>query len=255
MMRRYAFTLALLASAAAFVQSASAADLPRKMAPAPVMLPAPTWTGCYIGGNIGAAWGRADINAATGGGVSGTNSGFTGGGQIGCDYQFAGSGFVIGIRDMFNGSSLKSSGVIPAGPLAGATGESSTRWVNTFTGRIGYSVIPAGLLYFQGGGAWARTDQTVTAGGVQIGQFGSTKGGYTVGGGWEYKFAPNWSAFVEYNYMDFGTSSGVTTTGVAVNLKRDMQNLLVGSTGASAARTEVAERGVPRIKKCQSPGR
>ena len=93
---------------------------------------------------------------------------------------------------------------------------------------VGYAVMPTSLLYIQGGGAWARTDQTITQAGVQVGQFGSTKGGYTVGGGWEYKFAPNWSAFVEYNYMDFGTSSGVTTTGVNVNLKRDMQTVLVG---------------------------
>jgi len=229
MMRKIALTLVTAASSIVTLsQVASAADLPRKMPVAPVMAPAPTWTGCYIGGNIGAAWGRAEINAATGGGISGTNTGFIGGGQIGCDYQFAGTGWVIGIRDMFDATSLKSSGVIGTGPLAGATGSSETRWVNTLTGRVGYSVIPAGLLYIQGGGAWARTDQTVTLGGVQIGQFGSTKGGYTVGGGWEYKFLPNWSAFIEYNYIDLGTSSGVTTTGVAVNLKRDMQNLLVG---------------------------
>jgi outer membrane immunogenic protein len=228
MMRNLVLTLLTAGTALAGSQAVLAADLPRKMAPAPVMVPAPTWTGCYIGGNVGAAWGRAEISAATGGGLSGTNTGFIGGGQIGCDYQFVGSGWVIGVRDMFDASSLKSSGVIPGGPLVGATGDSSTRWVNTLTGRLGYSVIPAGLLYFQGGGAWARTDQTVTLGGVQIGQFGSTKGGWTVGGGWEYKFAPNWSAFVEYNYMDFGTSTGTTTTGIAVNLKRDMQNVLFG---------------------------
>jgi opacity protein-like surface antigen len=75
---------------------------------------------------------------------------------------------------------------------------------------------------------WAHFDQTITQAGVQVGQFSNTKGGYAVGGGWEYKFAPNWSAFVEYNYMDFGTSSGTTTNGVNVNLKRDMQTVLVG---------------------------
>ena len=209
-------------------QAAFAADLPHRMPAAPIALPAPSWTGCYVGGNIGAAWGRASIDAATGGGISGTNAGFTGGVQIGCDYQFAGTGWVVGIRDMFNGASLSTSGVIPAGPLAGATGDSKIRWVNTLTGRVGYAVVPQSLIYFQAGGAWARFDQTVTLGGVQIGQFGNNKGGYTVGGGWEYKFAPNWSAFLEYNYIDFGTSGGVTTTGVAVNLKRDMQQFLVG---------------------------
>jgi len=220
---------AAIAASTAASQAVLAADLPSyKAATAPVVAPAPTWTGCYIGGNLGAGFGRADINAAGGGGVSGTKNGFIGGAQIGCDYQFAGTGWVVGMRNMFDGTSLKSSGTIPGGPLAGATGESKTTWFHTLTGRVGYAVMPTSLLYIQGGGAWAHTDQTITLGGVQVGQFGSTKGGYTVGGGWEYKFAPNWSAFVEYNYMDFGTSSGVTTTGVNVNLKRDMQTVLVG---------------------------
>ena len=229
MMRILALTLFTAGAALFASQAVLAADLPSyKAAAAPVVAPAPTWTGCYIGGNLGAGFGRADINAAGGGGVSGTKNGFAGGAQIGCDYQFAGTGWVVGMRNMFDGTSVKSSGTIPGGPLAGATGESKTTWFHTLTGRVGYAVMPTSLLYIQGGGAWARTDQTITLAGVQVGQFGSTKGGYTVGGGWEYKFAPNWSTFVEYNYMDFGTSSGVTTTGVNVNLKRDMQTVLVG---------------------------
>jgi outer membrane immunogenic protein len=227
MMRTLALTLLTAGSALAASQAVLAADLPRK-APAPVMAPAPSWTGCYIGGNLGAAWGRANMDAATGGGLSSTNTGFIGGGQIGCDYQFVGTGWVLGIRGLFDGTSLKSSGTIGSGPLTGALGESNTKWISTVTGRAGYAVVPAGLLYVQGGGAWARTDQTITLGGVQVGQFGSTRSGWTVGGGWEYKFLPNWSAFVEYNFIDLGRSSGVTTTGVAVNLRREVQDVLVG---------------------------
>ena len=44
---------------------------------------------------------QADFNV---GSISHDNSGFTGGGQIGCDYQWAG-GWVIGFRNMFNGTS------------------------------------------------------------------------------------------------------------------------------------------------------
>jgi outer membrane immunogenic protein len=32
-----------------------------------------------------------------------------------------------------------------------------------------------------------------------------TRLGWIVGGGAEYRFAPNWSAKLEYNYLDFGT--------------------------------------------------
>ena len=31
--------------------------------------------------------------------------------------------------------------------------------------------------------------------------------GYTVGGGAEWMFAPGWSVFGEYNYLDFGTKN------------------------------------------------
>ena len=35
-----------------------------------------------------------------------------------------------------------------------------------------------------------------------------TRTGWTVGVGSEWKFAPNWSAFVEYNHADFGSYGG-----------------------------------------------
>ena len=100
-------SLALLAAAIGLAASqASAADLPRK-APAYVPPPPPplTWTGCYIGANVGGAWGRFELEGPLGGTASRTgDSGFAGGGQIGCDYQFAGSGLVIGFRNMFDGT-------------------------------------------------------------------------------------------------------------------------------------------------------
>ena len=69
---------------------ASAADLPRKL-PAYVPPPAPppvmTWTGCYIGGNVGGVFTRQQAHFNVGS-ISHDNSDFTGGGQIGCDYQW-----------------------------------------------------------------------------------------------------------------------------------------------------------------------
>src|SRR3974377_956715 len=89
-------------------QVAFAADLPQRpyTPPPPMIAPAPTWTGCYAGGNIGGAFGNASLSVAGpigNGTISGNNSGFAGGGQIGCDYDFGG-GWVIGFRDMFDGA-------------------------------------------------------------------------------------------------------------------------------------------------------
>ena len=221
-------------------QVALAADLPERPvynpAPVAVAAPVPTWTGCYVGGNAGIAFGRAQITALnSGAGLSGTNSGFAGGGQVGCDYQFAG-GFVIGARDMFDATSLKGNGTFASGPFAGGVANSNTEWFNIATARIGYAIVPAGLIYLQGGGAWSRTNQNITVGGIQSAQFANNKGGYVVGGGYEYKFAPNWSAFLEYNYLNFGTNiptvvvagAACPAAGCPVSLQKDMQTVLVG---------------------------
>jgi opacity protein-like surface antigen len=70
-----------------------------------------SWTGCYVGGNIGWGWGREtvslpDLGETTGvpalagvslGPVTGDTRGVLGGGQVGCNYQFA-PNWVIGFE-------------------------------------------------------------------------------------------------------------------------------------------------------------
>jgi outer membrane immunogenic protein len=206
-------TLMLLAAVIGLAASqASAADLPRK-APAYVPPPAPppiTWTGCYIGANIGGAFGqgRVEANDFFGGDLTNNGSGFAGGGQIGCDYQWAG-GWVIGFRNMFDGTSNKRSRTFfdNADPPNAFVANFNNQWFDTLTGRLGYAVAPTWLLYVQGGGAWAHTSTNLTFNNVQIGQTGNTRSGWTVGGGVEWMFAPHWSAFLEGNWMDFGTKT------------------------------------------------
>jgi len=161
------------------------------------------------------AFGKADASAV-GGEVSGDGSGFAGGGQVGCDYQFSG-GFVIGARNMFDWSSNSKSGTFPVTAFGGlpATVDFKNQWFDTLTARIGYAVQPNWLLYFQGGGAWAHTTTSVTvaSGGALFGgQTSNTRTGWTIGGGVEWMFAPHWSAFLEGNYMDFGSKSGTVVT-------------------------------------------
>jgi outer membrane immunogenic protein len=233
-MRRHSLILLAAATIGLAASQASAADLPRK-APAYVPPPPPpvTWTGCYIGANIGGAFSHASLNGAAGT-VSSNGDGFAGGGQIGCDYQFTG-GFVVGIRNMFDGTSNKRSGTIGAGPGVGTVVNFNNQWFDTLTARIGYSFQPAWLLYLQGGGAWAHTSTNATFNGVQVGQTSHTGTGWTIGGGGEWMFAPHWSAFIEANWMDLGSRSGTiigtnfcVAPGCGFNAKATETTVLVG---------------------------
>ena len=230
--------LSSVAAVALFSTSTFAADLPvRHVAPAPVPVVAPmTWSGCYVGGNLGGAFGSASISGAAGT-VSADGFGFAGGGQVGCDYEFT-SGWVVGFRNMFDGTSNSRSATLATGPLVNDVVNFNNQWFDLLTGRLGYSWTPAWLVYFQGGGAWAHTSANITAAGVQIGQTSATRSGWTVGGGVEWMFAPHWSAFLEGNYMDFGSTSGTALTpgvgsvcaapGCGFSAKATSGNVLVG---------------------------
>src|SRR5207248_3313507 len=73
------------------------------------------------------------------------------------------------------------------------------------TGRVGYAWDRA-LFYVKGGAAWAHdkfADVTAVTG-FTVDNADRTRWGWTVGAGAEYAFAPNWTAKLEYNFMDFG---------------------------------------------------
>ena len=157
--RRFvALALALCAGAPSV---ASAADLPAPGLPSvykepPVLY---TWTGFYIGGNIGAAWqGLSGTNFSDTIGstfTAPTNVQFMGGGQVGVNYQFWG-GVVIGAEAMFdwlpNTTNASITATAPDGTAA-FLGTINNRWLTTATGRLGYAWDRV-LLYGKGGAAW-----------------------------------------------------------------------------------------------------
>ncbi len=213
--------------------SALAADMaPKPVYKAPPPAPVFSWTGCYIGGNVG--WGQAKAKASgtvsTGGGSTvafsgkSTASGVVGGGQLGCDYQTG--NWVFGLEGMFDAAdinkTLNTLGVITTSKL---------KSFETFTGRVGWAV-DQNLFYVKGGGAWAQTKQGVNATGVggAVDNVSVDISGWVVGGGWEYAFAPNWSFKVEYDYMKFGDKNvffpnNATTARIS---DQSLQTVLVG---------------------------
>jgi outer membrane immunogenic protein len=198
------------------------------MAPAPVH----SWSGCYVGGNLGGSFTSASVSG-TAGTLSSDGSAFAGGGQIGCDYQFA-PNWVVGFRNMFDGATGSRSGTLATGPLAGDVVNFNNQWFDTLTARLGYTWAPDWMIYFQGGAAWSHNSTNITFAGVQVGQTSQTRTGWTVGGGVEWMFMPHWSAFLEGNYMDYGNTSGTATqvgacaAGCAFSAKSTAGNVLVG---------------------------
>jgi outer membrane immunogenic protein len=85
------------------------------------------------------------------------------------------------------------------------------------TGRIGYTWGPA-LLYVKGGYAFADNGESLINGGgvpVAFALTGDRRNGFTVGAGFEYLFTQNWSAKLEYQFYDFGSSSFTIPTQLA----------------------------------------
>jgi outer membrane immunogenic protein len=147
------------------------------------------WTGCYVGGNIGGAWGEVDPGLSN---KAQHPNGFAGGGQIGCDYQFQ-PNWVIGLQGDFTGSAARdSSHYMISGNFD--TFETNIHWLASATARLGYTSGPW-LLYGKGGAAWisARFQRTDLFFATFVNTDTATHSGWTAGGGVEYALAPNWS--------------------------------------------------------------
>lgn len=193
---------AALAAAVAVSGTAAAADLPRS--PAPYYAPAQSglynWGGAYAGLNLGYEWSKVTSSAVE-------PSGVAGGGQIGYNWQ---SGqFVFGVE-----TDVQLSGADDTF----APFKFSNPWFGTLRGRAGaafnnvllYATL--GLAYGSLKGEIPGLDET------------RTEVGWAGGIGAEYGFNPNWSARVEYLYMDLA-SRGFSITGADNGLHANMLRL------------------------------
>jgi outer membrane immunogenic protein len=207
------------------VSPASAADLaarPYTKAP-PMVAPVYNWGGFYIGANAGYAWSNRclDVTAINGLGVFDAEGcrhagGGVAGGQIG--YRWQASNWVFGLEAQGDWANLRNSNASVFFP--GNTWTSNTNALGLFTGQVGYAWNNA-LWYVKGGAAVAnqRWDLFNVPAGIGLAQAERTRWGGTVGTGFEYGFAPNWSVAIEYDYL-FRVSDNRTflTPGLVVPL-------------------------------------
>jgi opacity protein-like surface antigen len=237
---RYQFTPEMIA----------AAVMPTK---APVkalgtVIPPTNWTGFYVGGFLGMAYGKTDIRFVGDPGGAGNNPrvvGGLGGGQIGYNYQL--NNWVFGVEGDVGAANLHgtrtcgtptgkdpTTGLQVAFDPAFLTCEDKSNWMATAAARVGYSWGRT-LFFVKGGGAW--TDDRVRVGCIFgpnngtilgatcINQAGTltngfsnsgSRAGWLIGYGTEFDLGHNWSAKAEYDYIDFGSRTTLATDGVTI---------------------------------------
>jgi outer membrane immunogenic protein len=206
-MRKVAFSWFVACLGFGLASEALAADLPVvRKAPPVAVAPVYNWSGLYAGGHAGYGWGRStwtDVAGLVGDDNTRHNiNGALAGLQLGFNVQQG--AWVFGVEGDFSWADIKGSslfdGVDPV--------ETKIRWLSTLTGRVGYA-HGAWLPYVKGGAVWANERMTISlplAPGAPITVTTDTRTGWTAGAGLEYGFTPNWSARIEYDYFDLGTS-------------------------------------------------
>lgn len=216
-----------VALAAMIAGPAMAAEILLKAPPPP---PVYSWTGFYVGGNIGYGWGNAGSNyydALVGMPVSISESekphSLIGGGQIGYNWQ-ANNTWVLGIKANFEGPGGKGSSsvtepfsaiTIVTDPAVTLTDNADIQWFGTVGGVAGVLVTPTILLYGTGGLAYGGISvsgnffNSLTSGTASFSD-STIRVGWTLGAGIEGAIpnTSNWTWELEYLYIDFGTLSG-----------------------------------------------
>ena len=238
----------LLASVGVVALAGTAFAAEPPPAPPPVYVPPVpifTWTGIYVGGQIGYAWGTVDANAGDNFGdftsFSTTADGVIGGGHVGYNLQL--NQWVFGLEGDVDGSSLSKttsdiifipSLVNAGGPFGGAipaTVSANLDVQGSIRGRLGYAWDRV-LLYATGGVSFGGFNASIDT------PFGyasrsNTRVAWTAGGGIEYAVTNNWSIRAEYRYTPYGRNTIYATNafeliGGFANAKFDENRVQVG---------------------------
>jgi outer membrane immunogenic protein len=209
------------------------------------------WSGFYVGGNAGYAWGdadfsinptgnwltlpdptfptqRASIEATTNGTLE--PEGFAGGVQVGYNEQRG--TWLLGIEadiDGIDADASRTGGHIATTGIDTFSQRAELSWMATLRGRLGF-VMGRSLIYATGGVAFAdwEVDMYMAGGPNPDEAFfsnSSVRTGGVVGGGFEYALDNHWSLKGEYLYADFGSVSGTSEfskTGVGFTQEHDV---------------------------------
>jgi opacity protein-like surface antigen len=209
-----------IALAATLAGPVLAADMGMRMK-APAYAPAFSWTGTYVGANVGGVWGTFNVSPAATNNLTGLvsapvgmdikSSSLIGGFQAGYNWQIG--QWVMGFEQDYQFTGLKQSApiAVPAAPfLAGDTMSVKTDYLAATRARLGMAWDRA-LFYAAGGLETGEFDGSATyvgrAGGSPAMGFGDNSKlhfGFNVGAGIDYAVTDNVFLGVEYRYIDLG---------------------------------------------------
>lgn len=180
-----------------------------------IVAPGFTWTGGYIGGQVGYAWGNGHAEDTLGATTDPDPDGFLGGVYIGYNHQLSNNVVIGGELDVVYANVEGTADVFEGGiPVAEYTQE--LEWSGAARVRLGYAVDRF-LPYLAGGVAFGKIEGG-NPGSPE--EFSDTYTGWTIGAGTEYAFTDNLIGRVEYRYTDFGEESfqdGVVNQDLSTN--------------------------------------
>ena len=210
-----------------------AADMPLK-APPPIAVF--SWTGCYVGLQVGYGYGQSRHTSAgaTNGVANGTGgvdiasqfnvTGGLGGGEIGCNYQVGNWVWGVEIDGSWVAKEGQALNFFPTFSNAWIS-KTSERWNAMARGRIGYAQ-DKWLWYITGGATWVGVDtNTFFIPNTTVVNIERTnRVGWVVGFGTEYAVAYGWSVKWETLYTDYGTFRAFDSVGASCGVSVNCTN-------------------------------
>ena len=189
------------------------------------------WTGFFVGGHVGGAFGdnrwSDPFRSVNSGGLTNIagfgdtvhSNGPLAGGQAGFNWQ-TGS-VVLGLKTDWSKTDLRGENTCYSG-VGGLDCQNIVNSIGTVTGRLGYAWDRA-LIFAEGGAARSQIEYMLLGD-----TFGASRGygvtpisawGWAVGGGLEYAVTDHWTTMVEYQHVDLGTNAVPFPTVALVKLQ------------------------------------
>jgi high affinity Mn2+ porin len=243
--RCLALVAGLTFAALATIAPAAAADLP----PYPVKVPpAPSlcdWTGFYVGGHMGYAFGNSNWTATGADGNAARSLNFSQGFDIFSEIGSWNEGVQFGYNYMLKNRLLVGVEADLTFPsfqnLAGLSTGATTTYAagnNNYTdtllgsgtvrGRIGYG-LGNWLFYATGGLAWTVDQITLAQSSGLSSQVEVPRVGWAAGAGVEFPISGQWTGKVEYLFTDYGNSTvNFAGLGDTINSNLKLQEVRLG---------------------------